>query len=146
MKMLFVCLALAASAVVCAAQGTVDLKIGDKAPALKLKGTDDNEYTLAQFQSKSAVALIEAKGTPRTLGWDGNEQIALLPHSTGESGYFEHPRVRDAFFDILEAQGFGEIDTAESGRRMYTDINRVLQRVIRPTALTVQTRGDRDGG
>jgi oligogalacturonide transport system substrate-binding protein len=96
--------------------------------------------------SKSAVALIKAKGTPRTLGWDGNEQIALLPHSTGESGYFEHPRVRDAFFDILEAQGFGEIDTAESGRRMYTDINRVLQRVIRPAVLTIQARGDRDGG
>jgi oligogalacturonide transport system substrate-binding protein len=81
--------------------------------------------------SQSAVALLKAKGTPRTLGWDGNEQIALLPHRASESGYFEHPRVRDAFFDILEAQGFGEIDTAESGRRMYSDINRVLERVIR---------------
>ncbi|HVY79463.1 MAG TPA: hypothetical protein VG994_00655, partial [Steroidobacteraceae bacterium] len=81
--------------------------------------------------SKSAVALLKAQGTPRTLGWEGNEQIELLPHETGESGYFEHPRVRDAFFDILEAQGFGQIDAAESGRRMYTDINRVLQRVIR---------------
>ncbi|HEU4624039.1 MAG TPA: ABC transporter substrate-binding protein [Steroidobacteraceae bacterium] len=81
--------------------------------------------------SKSAVALLKAQGTPRTLGWEGNEQIELLPHQTGESGYFEHPRVRDAFFDILEAQGFGQIDAAESGRRMYTDINRVLERVIR---------------
>jgi oligogalacturonide transport system substrate-binding protein len=90
--------------------------------------------------SKTAVALLEAKGTPRTLGWDGNEQIALLPHHAGESGYFEHPRVRDAFFDILEAQGFGVIDAAESGRRMYTDINRVLGRVIRPPS------GARDGG
>jgi oligogalacturonide transport system substrate-binding protein len=97
--------------------------------------------------SKSAVALLKSKGTPRTLGWEGNEQIALLPHSTGESGYFEHPRVRDAFFDILEAQGFGEIDAAESGRRMYTDINRVLQRVIRPPAMSAQLgSGGRDGG
>jgi hypothetical protein len=80
------------------------------------------------------VALLESNGTPRTLGWDGNEQIARLPHRAGESGYFEHPRVRDAFFDILESQGFGEIDATESGRRMYTDINRVLERVIRPTS------------
>jgi oligogalacturonide transport system substrate-binding protein len=85
--------------------------------------------------SKTAVALLEAKGTQRTLGWDGNEQIAALPHHAGESGYFEHPRVRDAFFDILEAQGFGEIDAAESGQRMYTDLNRVLQRVIRPSVI-----------
>jgi oligogalacturonide transport system substrate-binding protein len=89
--------------------------------------------------SKSAIALLQAQGTRHTLGWDGNEQIARLPHRAGESGYFEHPRVRDAFFDILEAQGFGEIDAAESGRRMYTDINRVLGRVIRPPS------GARDG-
>ena len=50
----------------------------------------------------------------RSVG-TGNEQIARLPHRAGESGYFEHPRVRDAFFDILESQGFGEIDAAESG-------------------------------
>lgn len=84
--------------------------------------------------SRTAVSLLEAKGTPRTLGWDGNEQIATLPHRAGESGYFEHPRVRDAFFDILESQGFGEINAAESGRRMHTDINRILERVIRPAA------------
>ncbi|MEN6335642.1 MAG: redoxin domain-containing protein, partial [Phycisphaerales bacterium] len=57
-KVLFVCLALAASAVACAAQEKVDLKVGDKAPALKLKSTDDKEHSLAQFQGKSAVALV----------------------------------------------------------------------------------------
>ena len=36
----------------------VDLKAGDKAPALKLKGTDDKDYALDQFQGKSAVALV----------------------------------------------------------------------------------------
>jgi oligogalacturonide transport system substrate-binding protein len=82
--------------------------------------------------SRVAVETLERKGMPHTIGWEGNQQIATLPHRAGESGYFEHPRVRDAFFDILESQGFGEIDTAESGRRMYTDINHVLDRVIRP--------------
>jgi oligogalacturonide transport system substrate-binding protein len=96
--------------------------------------------------SQSAVAFLKAKGLPRTLGWDGNEQIVLLPHRAGESGYFEHPRVRDAFFDILEAQGFGEIDATESGRRMHDDINRVLERVIRPSARSADARGDRDAG
>jgi oligogalacturonide transport system substrate-binding protein len=93
--------------------------------------------------SQAAVSTLKAKGMPETLGLAGNEQIALLPHRAGESGYFEHPRVRDAFFDILESQGFGEIDSAESGRLMLTDINRVLERVIRPTPVRV-TSGARD--
>ena len=60
MKTLLVCLALAASAVLCAAQeqARADLKPGDKAPALKLMATDGKEYTLEQFQGKSAVALV----------------------------------------------------------------------------------------
>jgi cytochrome oxidase Cu insertion factor (SCO1/SenC/PrrC family) len=33
------------------------LKVGDKAPDFKLKGTDGKEYTLKQFQGKSAVAI-----------------------------------------------------------------------------------------
>jgi oligogalacturonide transport system substrate-binding protein len=83
--------------------------------------------------SKSAVAALEARGLSRTLGWDGNTQVATLPHQIGESGYFEHPRVRDGFIDIFESLGFGEIGSAEAGRRMHTDVNRILQRVIRPT-------------
>jgi oligogalacturonide transport system substrate-binding protein len=83
--------------------------------------------------SKSAVALLQAKGVARTLGWNGNEQVMRLPHRVGESGYFEHPRVRDGFIDVLESLGFGQIDVDEAGRRMYTDVNRILERVIRPT-------------
>ena len=82
--------------------------------------------------SKAALATLQARGLQRTLGWDGNEQVARLPHHAGESGYFEHPRVRDGFIDILEAQGFGEIGAAEAGRRMHADVNRILERVIRP--------------
>ncbi len=84
--------------------------------------------------SKFALATLQSHGLSRTLGWDGNEQVARLPHRAGESGYFEHPRVRDGFIDILEAQGFGEISAAEAGRRMHTDVNRILERVIRPDA------------
>jgi oligogalacturonide transport system substrate-binding protein len=82
--------------------------------------------------SKAAVAALQARGVSRTLGWDGNEQVARLPHRAGESGYFEHPRVRDGFIDILESLGFGEIEAAEAGHRMHTDVNRILERVIRP--------------
>ncbi len=33
------------------------LKVGDKAPDFKLKGTDGKEYTLAQFKGKQAVVI-----------------------------------------------------------------------------------------
>jgi len=82
--------------------------------------------------SKSAVDVLEAEGVSHTLGWDGNAQVSKLPHRVGESGYFEHPRVRDGFIDIFESLGFGEIDAVEAGRRMHTDVNRILDRVIRP--------------
>ena len=58
MKTLLVCLVLAASALACAPQVEADLKVGDPAPALKLRGTDDQEYTLEQFRGKSSVALV----------------------------------------------------------------------------------------
>ena len=38
------------------AEGT-ELKVGDKAPDFKLKGTDGKEYTLSQFKGKSAVVI-----------------------------------------------------------------------------------------
>jgi oligogalacturonide transport system substrate-binding protein len=81
--------------------------------------------------SKRAVSTLEARGAKHSLGWDGNEQVARLPHGVGESGYFEHPRVRDGFIDALEAQGFGEMSARETGARMHGDINRILERVIR---------------
>ncbi|MBI5831478.1 MAG: redoxin domain-containing protein [Armatimonadetes bacterium] len=58
MKRLLVCLAMAAAALVCAAEDRVDLKAGDKAPSVKLKATDDKEYSLEQFAGKSSVALV----------------------------------------------------------------------------------------
>ena len=33
------------------------LKVGDKAPNFKLKGSDGKEYTLDQFKGKSAVVI-----------------------------------------------------------------------------------------
>ncbi len=58
MRRLLVCLALASAALVTAAEDRVDLKAGDKAPAVKLKATDDKEYSLEQFAGKSSVALV----------------------------------------------------------------------------------------
>ena len=41
-----------------AVQGAdVELKVGDKAPDFKLKGSDGKEYTVSQFKGKSAVVL-----------------------------------------------------------------------------------------
>lgn len=34
-----------------------ELKVGDKAPDFKLKGSDGKEYTLKQFAGKQAVVL-----------------------------------------------------------------------------------------
>jgi thioredoxin-dependent peroxiredoxin len=48
-------IALAAASIGCAEETA--LKVGDKAPDFKLKGTDGKEYTLSQFQGKSAVVI-----------------------------------------------------------------------------------------
>ena len=49
------------AAAVLAGSGSVraeePLKVGDKSPDFKLKGTDGKEYTLSQFQGKSAVVV-----------------------------------------------------------------------------------------
>ena len=34
------------------------LKVGDRAPDFKLKGTDGKEYRLAEFKGKSAVVVV----------------------------------------------------------------------------------------
>jgi peroxiredoxin Q/BCP len=59
MKLLAVLLvaALAMSfAAVVAAEGK-GVKVGDKAPDFKLKGSDGKDYTLAQFKGKQAVVI-----------------------------------------------------------------------------------------
>jgi peroxiredoxin Q/BCP len=56
-------LGLGAAALVAAVAGAgsaeeqAALKVGDKAPDFKLTGTDGKEYTLHQFQDKSAVVI-----------------------------------------------------------------------------------------
>lgn len=49
-------LALAVAVVPTQAQD-VAVKVGDKAPAFKLTGTDDKTYTLDQFKGKSAIVI-----------------------------------------------------------------------------------------
>ncbi len=48
---------LAAAAVPGFSEETAAPKVGDKAPDFKLVGTDGKEYTLKQFQGKSAVVI-----------------------------------------------------------------------------------------
>ncbi len=62
---------------------------------------------------------------------DSEAQLASLPITILESPWFEHPRVRDGFQDILEMQGYGVISEKEAGARLYNDINAILQRVVR---------------
>jgi len=57
--------------------------------------------------------------------------VRTLPNHIRESGFFEHPRVRDAFMDTLEMLGYQRLDAAAAGTRMYEDVNQILRRVIR---------------
>ncbi len=59
--MRFVLTAIAAGLFLAAAAYGLDgkeaLKVGDKAPDFKLKGSDGKDYTLAQFKGKQAVVI-----------------------------------------------------------------------------------------
>ena len=81
--------------------------------------------------SARALQTLAADGKLTGITWQGAEQVRTLPNHIHESGFFEHPRVRDAFMDVLELLGYGRLDVAAAGTRMYEDINQILRRVIR---------------
>jgi len=81
--------------------------------------------------SRIGRATLAADGAITGLKADSEAEIAKLPVTLTESPWFEHPRVRDGFQDILEMQGYGALSEKEAGRRMYDDINAILERVIR---------------
>ena len=81
--------------------------------------------------SRRALDVLGHDGVLRGLSWDGVQQVAGLPNAVRESGYFEHARVRDGFIDIFEELGYGRIDVAQAGVRLFEDMNRTLERVIR---------------
>lgn len=81
--------------------------------------------------SKVAVETLRADGLMDGLKQRSEDQIAQLPNTILESPYFEHPRVRDGFQDILEGLGYGRITEKEAGARLYADINAILHRVVR---------------
>lgn len=81
--------------------------------------------------SKSALKVLEADGALKGLAWEGLQQIQRLPNRVRESGFFEHPRVRDGFIDTYERLGYGRLDVEGAGRRMFEEINAILRRVIR---------------
>jgi peroxiredoxin Q/BCP len=57
MKVLLAAIAAAMILAVAAYAADQPLKVGDKAPEFKLKGSDGKEYTLSQFKGKRAVVL-----------------------------------------------------------------------------------------
>jgi peroxiredoxin Q/BCP len=59
MKLVFTAIAAALVfvAVAHAFEAKGELKVGDKAPDFKLKGSDGKDYTLAQFKGKQAVVI-----------------------------------------------------------------------------------------
>jgi oligogalacturonide transport system substrate-binding protein len=81
----------------------------------------------------SAIAkrTLTEDGVMTGLKLDSERQLAHLPITVRESPWFEHPRVRDGFQDILEMQGYGVIDEPTASARLYDDINAILGRVIR---------------
>jgi oligogalacturonide transport system substrate-binding protein len=81
--------------------------------------------------SRKALATLAGDNALKGLGWDGTQQIERLPNKVRESGFFEHPRVRDGFIDAFEQLGYGQLTAEEAGKRMYRDVNAILQRVMR---------------
>jgi len=81
--------------------------------------------------SKSALKVLEGEGALKGLAWEGLRQIQGLPNRVRESGFFEHPRVRDGFIDTYERLGYGRLDVESAGLRMFEDVNAILRRVIR---------------
>jgi oligogalacturonide transport system substrate-binding protein len=81
--------------------------------------------------SAAALQTLAASGKLSGLSWQGTEQVRTLPNHIHESGFFEHPRVRDAFMEVFELLGYRRLDVATAGTRMYEDVNQILRRVIR---------------
>jgi oligogalacturonide transport system substrate-binding protein len=88
---------------------------------------------LSRGVPSSAIArrTLSDDGMMTGLKLDSEAELARLPITVLESPWFEHPRVRDGFQDILEMQGYGVIDEQTASTRLYDDINAVLARVIR---------------
>jgi len=81
--------------------------------------------------SKSALKVLEGESALKGLAWEGLQQIQGLPNRVRESGFFEHPRVRDGFIDTYERLGYGRLSVVGAGQRMFEDVNAILRRVIR---------------
>jgi oligogalacturonide transport system substrate-binding protein len=81
--------------------------------------------------SSKALDTLRADGKLTGIAWQGTVQVSKLPNRIHESGFYEHPRVRDAFWDIFELLGYGRLSAAQAGTRMYEDVNQILRRVIR---------------
>ena len=88
---------------------------------------------LSRGVPSSAIArrTLSEDGMMTGLKLDSEAELARLPITVLESPWFEHPRVRDGFQDILEMQGYGVIDEQTASTRLYDDINAILARVIR---------------
>lgn len=80
---------------------------------------------------KRALQLLQGDGSLKGLAWEGLQQIQRLPNRVRESGFFEHPRVRDAFIDTYEQLGYGRLTVEGAGRRMFEEVNGILRRVTR---------------
>ncbi|WP_298325137.1 ABC transporter substrate-binding protein [Asticcacaulis sp.] len=81
--------------------------------------------------SKAARTLLDKEGLITPIQRQSEAQLATAQINVVESPWFEHPRVRDGFQDILEALGYGRLSEREAGDRLYDDINAILHRVVR---------------
>jgi oligogalacturonide transport system substrate-binding protein len=81
--------------------------------------------------SARALKALADDGKLTGIAWQGREQVRTLPNHIRESGFFEHPRVRDAFMEAFELLGYQRLGVSAAGTRMYEDVNQILRRVIR---------------
>jgi oligogalacturonide transport system substrate-binding protein len=78
-----------------------------------------------------ALKMLADDGKLTGISWQGREQVRALSNHVRESGFYDHPRVRDAFMDAFELLGYRRLDAPAAGTRMYEDVNQILRRVIR---------------
>lgn len=81
--------------------------------------------------SSRALKVLADDGQLSGISWQGREQVRALPNHARESGFYDHPRVRDAFMDAFELLGYQRLDVPAAGARMCEDVNQILKRVIR---------------
>ncbi len=86
----------------------------------------------APVSDRALEVLGQRRCRCAACAWDGVQQIRGPAEPRARERLSSSiARVRDGFIDIFEELGYGRIDVAQAGARLFEDMNRTLERVIR---------------